>query len=510
MSNSLIPEVVSVNFPNQLQIDVYLTTELTQEQKLKKRTSLTNYVKKYPSGWKKRLELGHLLYSLGEWPQAIKEYQKVLRKKPKLIEVWLQLGHIFYLTGAKSQAINAYETALSLSSNQATQQQIKGLINAAQRRYQTAIKAIQTATKINPHHPTHWLSLGLTYLQVESPVAALQAFEQFLTLKPDDIKGLQYSHDALLAMGKIDKAQEKLHIAQQLAPNHINVLERVINHRLRQRLVHEQEGKITWELIEQVQQIAPDAVNTKCLQAYYHLFRQEISQGLTILEKFINNHSYNPGGWYHYAHYLFYIGKRQEAANAILTAYQLYQTDWQINRSMCEILPSVGKVERLRVRTLLTGILDNFPERWTVWVTTGRVLVEHFQEIEQGSYLSAQAIDLQPELPDTWFHHGRVLSIGGKYREAIEILQQGWQWLSQEESCLQSVLLAAQLGENYQKIGENSPSRSWWSLTAYHAQKMRDFHPTFATYWQNRANQILQQHHCYDKKNSQILVENRL
>ena len=425
MFNTVTPEVVSVNFPNQVQIDVYLTTESTQEQKLKKQVALTNYIKKYPSGWKKRLELANILYSLGEWPSAIKEYQKVLIKNPKLIEVWLKLGHIFYLQGTKNKAIHAYESALSLSSNQTTQQQIKGLINVAQRHYQTAIKSIQTATKINPHNPTHWLSLGLTYLQVESPVAALQAFEKFLTLQPNDLKALQYSHDALLAMGKIDKAQKKLNIAQQLAPDHINVLERVINHRLRQRLVQEKEGQITWELIEQVQQLAPDVINTKCLQAYYHLFRQDIPQGLAILETFINNHCYNPGGWYHYAHYLFYIGQRQEAAKAILTAYQLYQTDWQINRSMCEILPSVGEVERLRVRTLLTDILDNFPERWTVWVTTGRVLVEHFQEIEQGSYLSAQAIDLQPQLPDTWFHHGRVLSIGGKYREAIEILQQG-------------------------------------------------------------------------------------
>ncbi|MDJ0662804.1 MAG: tetratricopeptide repeat protein [Crocosphaera sp.] len=495
MFNTKTPEVVSVDFPKQVQLDIYLATDSTRDEKLKKQIVLNNYVEKYPSGWKKRLELAHTLYSLGEWSQAIKEYQKVLRKKPKLIEIWLQLGHIFYLTGAKKQAIDAYESALSLSSNQATQQQIKGLINAAQRHYQTAIKAIQTATQINPQNPTHWLSLGLTYLQVESPVAALQAFEQFLTLQPDDIKGLQYSHDALLALGKIDKAQEKLDKAQQLAPNHINILERVINHRLRQRLVEEKEGQITWELIEQIQELAPDVVNTKSLQAYYHLFRNNIPQGLTILENFINNHCYNPGGWYHYAHYLFYIGQRQEAAKAILTAYQLYQTDWQINRSMCEILPSVGTVERLRVRTLLTDILDNFPERWTIWVTTGRVLVEHFQEIEQGSYLSAQAIDLQPQLPDTWFHHGRVLSIGRKYREAIDILQQGWQWLPQEESCLQSVLLAAQLGENYQKIGEKSSSNSWWTLTAYHAQKMRHFHPTFATYWQNRANQALQKSH---------------
>ncbi|MGK7941436.1 MAG: tetratricopeptide repeat protein [Crocosphaera sp.] len=492
MSKSINSQVISVNFGNKIEIDVYLTSNYKTEKKQQKVTLLNNYIKKYPSGWKKRLELADLLYSLGDWARAIPEYQTVLKKKPKLIKVWLQLGHIFHLLGATVQGLEAYKTALSLSSHQETQQQIQGLIYSCQRKYQTAIKAIESATKINPNNATHWLALGVTYLQKESPVAAFQALEKFLTLQPNDIKGLNYSHDALLGMGKIKTAQKKLDLAQQLAPHNINVLERVINHRLRKRLVQQQPGQETWHLIEQVQQLAPDVINTKSLQAYYHLFRGEVSLGLTILETFIDDHQHNPGGWYHYAHYLFQMGKRQKAAKAIITAYQLYQTDWQINRSMCEILPAVAKFEQLRIRSLLTECLDKFPERWTVWAITGRVLVEHFQEVEQGSYLSSQAVDLQPQLPDTWFHHGRVLSIGGKYREAIETLKQGWQWIPEEESCLQSVLLAAQLGENYQQLGERDDSRSWWHLTANHAQRMLRFHPIFARYWQNRANQALQ------------------
>ena len=242
MSKTITTQVVIVDFPGKIKIDVYLSMESRPNQKLKKLTSLTNYIEKYNSGWKKRLELANVLYFIGDWLKAIKEYQTVLKKKPKLIKVWLQLGHIFHLTGAKNKAIYAYESALALSSHRVTQQQIKGLIKLCQRRYQNAIKEIQIATKINPNTSTHWLSLGVTYLQMESPVAALQAFEKFLKLKPNDIKGLHYSHDALLAMGKIKTAQKKLELARQLAPNNINVLERVINHRLRHRLVQDQEG----------------------------------------------------------------------------------------------------------------------------------------------------------------------------------------------------------------------------------------------------------------------------
>ncbi|GBF82090.1 tetratricopeptide repeat protein [Aphanothece sacrum] len=490
MFKSTLTNVVSVNFPNQAQIEVHLTVDSTPSQQQKKLKTLSQYIQKYPSGWKKRLELADLLYALGDWDNAIKEYQTVLKRKPTLIEVWLKIGHIFHLRWATKEAIHSYESALALCSNDAIKEQIKGLIESCQGRYQAALKVIQVATTLNPDNAAHWFALGITYLRMESPGEALQTFEEFFKLKPNDIKGLYYSHDALLAMGKIETAQKKLAIALKLAPNHINVLERVIAHRLRQRLVTENEDKKTWLLIDQALKLAPDAVNIQALLAYYYLFRGEPTKGLTILQRLIKDHWNNPGGWYHYAHCLFYLDKRQEAATAILKAYQLYQKDWEINRTLCEMLPLVGKLEPLK--PLVAEILENFPERWSVWATTGRVLVEHFQDIEQGSYLSAQAINLQPQLSDAWCHHGRVLTLGGKHREAIEVLEQGWQCLPEGESCLQSVLLAAQLGENYRNLGEKVHSRCWWDLTAYHAQKLMNFHPTFGDYWQNRAAQALE------------------
>lgn len=50
------------------------------------------------------------------------------------------------------------------------------------------------------------------------------------------------------------------------------------------------------------------------------------------------------------------------------------------------------------------------------WLTTGgRVLVEHFQEIERGCQVSEQGTQLQPQLADAWFRHGRVLALAGKH-----------------------------------------------------------------------------------------------
>jgi hypothetical protein len=74
-------------------------------------------------------------------------------------------------------------------------------------------------------------------------------------------------------------------------------------------------------------------------------------------------------------------------------------------------------------------MLKRFPQRWSVWTTAGRVLVEHLEEIERRCLVSVEGTQLQPMLADTWFRHGQVLALGEKHLEAVETLAQGWQLL---------------------------------------------------------------------------------
>ncbi|NER00646.1 MAG: hypothetical protein F6K30_28785, partial [Cyanothece sp. SIO2G6] len=63
-----------------------------QGQKLK---TLIQYVQRYPSGWKKRLELAELRYEMGHWEEAILDFRWVLIRQPNLSEglsIRLKLG----------------------------------------------------------------------------------------------------------------------------------------------------------------------------------------------------------------------------------------------------------------------------------------------------------------------------------------------------------------------------------------------------------------------------------
>jgi tetratricopeptide (TPR) repeat protein len=145
-----------------------------------------------------------------------------------------------------------------------------------------------------------------------------------------------------------------------------------------------------------------------------------------------------------------------------------------------------GSNRQVTLASIVEEMLDRFPDRWNVWTTAGRVLVESFQEIDRGCSVSAKGTQLEPQLPDAWFGHGRVLALAGKHREAVEALAQGWQLLPEDGGYLQSVSAAVWLGESYRVLGDEVASRKWLEK-ACQSQELMEFDPAMAGYWQGRA-----------------------
>ncbi|NEO98854.1 MAG: tetratricopeptide repeat protein [Symploca sp. SIO2E9] len=511
---------------------------IRQDQKLK---TLTKYVQQYPSGWKKRLELARLLCTMGRWEQAVEEYCQVLKRQPQLplIEVRLELGKTLQLMAREAQAIEVYESALPLCRNLATRHHLGGLIEVCRHCPQQAASMFSLAASIEPDNTAHWLALGQVYLDTESPLEALDVFNRALEVHPDDFLLLRNSYQALMAVGNFQEARRRLSRALELAPDDFLTLKQLADSRCRQGLVRGEEGKQTRQMIRVALRLAPDSADAHESLAYYYLFRGEWKKTIALWRKFIEEHPNSPSGWYYYGQCLFHTGEYQGAAEAILKAYGLHQNNCEIYRALCEILPAAGitasvellpqpisykeggkgvsekksggrskqtrrrgdaetrrieiptKISLTRGKVTFTSILEEmlelFPERWSVWATVGRVLVESFQDIERGCSLSAKGTQLQPQLADAWFRHGRVLALVGRHREAVEALKQGWQLLPLEGAYLQSVPPAVWLGESYRVIGDDASSRRWYQEACERAKKLMAFNPATAYYWQGRA-----------------------
>lgn len=507
MSGNTASYLVPLTQSSGVELNVHLVLEekpTRQEQKLK---TLSHYVQQYPSGWKKRLELANLLYAMGHWEPAVEQYREVIERQPQLINVQLKLGKLLQLMARPADAIEVYQNALPLLNNEATQKHIRGWIALCQGDTKKAIIAFETATNLEPDNTAYWLALGQLQMGRENTVGALRAFDVILSINPDDIVALIHSYDVLIALGNVQEAQRRLNKLIVLAPDDCRVLQRQLDRRCAMRLVSGEEGKQTKKMIGSALRQSPHGTEAYKSLAYYHIFRGDWAQGLGVLAQFTKGHANNPNGWYYYGRCLFHRGDYQSAAEVILKAYHLYPNDCEIYRALCEILPLAGMIsspltppflraggdlqrregDNITLASIVEEMLERFPERGSVWATAGRVLVESFKEIERGCRVSFEGTQLQPLLPDAWFRHGRVLALANKHPDAVEALEQGWQFLPENGGYLQSVPAAVWLGESYRVLGDDGASRQWCEEACVGSEKLRLFNPAIADYWLGRA-----------------------
>ncbi|HEY7710959.1 MAG TPA: tetratricopeptide repeat protein [Candidatus Entotheonella sp.] len=220
-------------------------------------------------------------------------------------------------------------------------------------------------------------------------------------------------------------------------------------------------------------------------RARYHLARGEWSTGLAILRQYTIQYPSCPAGWHHYARWCFRTGAWQSAAEAIIQAHILDPNDAAISQAACSILASVRRLED--ARPLVAEMLQQFPDRWSVWTTAGRVLVEAFRNKEYACTVSARGPVLQPDLAQAWFRHGRVLALAGKHREAVEVFEQGWQRLPDEGGDGFAAPAALWLGESYDVLGAAQQSRTWWETAVQRARYLSGLTPAMGHYWQGKA-----------------------
>ncbi|NES03053.1 MAG: tetratricopeptide repeat protein [Okeania sp. SIO2F4] len=308
------PCLVKLSQSSKVELNVQLVLEkkpTRQQQKLK---TLTKYVQQYPSGWKKRLELADLLYESGNWELAVEEYHQVIERQPQLIQVGLKLGKLLQLMGRVTEAIKIYDKALPLSSNFATGHHIQGLIEVCRSHPDKAVKMFEKAASSEPENPSHWLALGRVQMELNNAEAALRAFEQILSIQPDDIVALIHSYDALLAVGHFQEAELRLSRAEELVPDDYSVLKRRLAYRCRMKLVLGEEGKQTKKMVNAVLKLAPHSADAHQLKAEYYRLRGESAKSVAILKKFTEEYPNNPNGRCYYTRCLSDIGKNQGVA----------------------------------------------------------------------------------------------------------------------------------------------------------------------------------------------------
>ena len=304
---------LSSNLGENLEVDIFLQHKPRREQQ--KHQTLSKYIEKYPSGWKKRLEFADLLYETGEWSPAIEQYQIVIERQPQLVSVRLKLAKIWQILGSIKDAIAIYESCLdwiddlqlshSLSlnitnSHKANKFHILGLIALCRQNYSEAIKNFSGATIFSPDNCSHWLALGQAYQHNKQYLDALKAFDAILSYQPDDLVALLHIYDVSVILSELEVdlphdishhhannnnitaqefwliiAEERLQRAIKLSADSYQVLYRQVSFRCLKKQVLGVEGKKTQRLINLLMKIAPTAKQTQEIKQSFEQLQQQ-------------------------------------------------------------------------------------------------------------------------------------------------------------------------------------------------------------------------------------------
>lgn len=446
--------------------------------------SVTRYTSDHPSGWKKRLELAQLLYEAGQWKRAIEEYRRVLEKQPQLLNVYLELGNLLDLMDDESDSIENYQKALAVAREPATHHRVRGLLELRQGNYHRAIAQFQEATRLEPDDLLHWRHLAFVYLMEDSTLEALGCFEQVLSLNANDSASLTHLPYLLRDLGRTSEAEQYLDRALQQCPENVLSVKYLVDLRCRRRSVFGREGKRTLGLIQRTLRLAECSPEIQESLCSYHLARGEWSEGIEVLRAFTKAHPASPEGWAYYARALFQTGDVEAATEAIRRGYRLDAHAWQTNAVACEIFGWQGPSPFLRL--LLERMLERFPQRWSAWARAALAWLTGLKDAERAIAISSRAPHLQPRLAAAWFQHARVLTLAGRYHEAIVSAEVGWQQLPEEDDGSQAIPAAIALAENYVFIRALGNEQVWIAEAARRLNAFIDLNPAEGNYWEGK------------------------
>jgi RNA polymerase sigma factor (sigma-70 family) len=340
--------IVQVTLPAGMQRSMHIFLKCKPSRQHIKIKTLQKYVKKFPGGWKKRLELAELLAATGNWIGALEEFREVLEKHPQAVEAGMQLGEILIKSGREREAIEIYRNALLYVRKESGKYHLLGMMEYCERRFESAKRAFAKAASLEPGNEAHYQKLGLVCQQAGSPKQAVEYFDKALEINPGDLVSLVCSWESLIAQGLMQKAEAYVNRVLEIYPFDVWALKRKADQRCHRGLVKGEEGKETRELIRMMKKLAPGAAEVDESRAIYYFYRGESNKALEVLKSAALAKQNCPDSWYYYACWLYRAGACQLAADALLKAYELYEKDPRFLQAAGEILTAAERWESLK------------------------------------------------------------------------------------------------------------------------------------------------------------------
>lgn len=483
-------EAVRLRLPSGVERDLLLwTAEEPQRPTERLLARLTSYIRRHPTGWKKRLELARLLRRMGRFEEAVEHYRFVTGRQPRRPAAWVELGAVLAALDRREEAGRLYREGRVAVGRAASRRHLEGLLAGLEGRVDEAVAALRDAARREPDNLAHLLALARLGLDHGRVVEAVEALEAVLAVDPDDPVALTLSHDALRELGRLGEAGRRIARAVERAPESVPALQRLVDLRSRGRRVTAEEEPLTLELLRRLRRRAPRLAATFRARARFHLARGEWDAAEALLAGYLEAHPGHAQGWHDYGRLLEQVGKAGAAAGALRRAFELDPGDRETRCALVALLSRSGSVEA--ARELLDETLARFPRDAGVVRLAADELSRPPAAVERVRQLLGRAAELQPRLPATAFCRGTVLARWGETRGAVEAFEEGWSLLPADDGFPAATAAALALGEGWQRLGQGERSRAWYRTALSHADTLLGVDPAAAQAARGRALEAL-------------------
>jgi Flp pilus assembly protein TadD len=176
-------------------------------------------VRKVPSNYGARNNLGMALAAQGQVTEAVRQYREALKSKPDYAEAHSNLGIALASRGQLTEAIDQYRQALKSKPDFAEAYNNLGAALASRGQVAEAIEQYHQALRSKPNYPDAYNNLGLALASQGQLTEAIEQFRHALESRPDYADAHNNLGTLLAAQGRLDEAIGHFERALQLRPD---------------------------------------------------------------------------------------------------------------------------------------------------------------------------------------------------------------------------------------------------------------------------------------------------
>jgi tetratricopeptide (TPR) repeat protein len=220
-------DVLKIN-PNVIEAQAALAfVYVASKQHAKATTQLKILLKAKPNHAQTHYNLANSLYEQQLYDEAIKHYEAALIIDPKLVETHIHCGIAYRMNKNYDAAIACLHRALDLDKANARAFHILGMVYVDIEDYNRALHCLESSVGLAPKHAEYRVSFASVLEKANLDFEAGLEYHQACEINPNYLDSFTLYGDYLLKGHRHDEALECMKHAEQLAPQNLDVLDKM-------------------------------------------------------------------------------------------------------------------------------------------------------------------------------------------------------------------------------------------------------------------------------------------